>query len=388
LEAIPVSARTPRTPSYRHHKPSGQAVVTLGGRDIYLGPYGTKASKTAYDRAIAEWLAGGRRRASQAQLVIAELVPRYNKHVGPLYASNEPRNIRLALKPLRVLYGTTPACEIGPLALKAVRQTFVDSGLSRGEINKRTRRIVRFFKWAAAEELVDASVYQALKAVEGLKRGQGSVRESEPVKPVADVLVNAVKPHVSRQVCAMIELQRLTGMRPGEACMMRTCDINTQGRIWEYRPESHKTAHRGKCRVIFIGPQAQEILKPWLRTELGAYLFQPCESIAERRANMRANRKSRVQPSQQCREKAMPKRRPGERYRPDSYRWAIAKACEKAGVDAWHPHQLRHSAATRLRREFGLDVARAVLGHSSPVVTEVYAELDQAKAQEAMGKIG
>ena len=49
--------------------------------------------------------------------------------------------------------------------------------------------------------------------------------------------------------------------------------------------------------------------------------------------------------------------------------------------------QLRHSAATRIRREFGQDVARAVLGHSSPVVTEVYAELDQIKASEAVGEI-
>ncbi len=54
----------------------------------------------------------------------------------------------------------------------------------------------------------------------------------------------------------------------------------------------------------------------------------------------------------------------------------------------WHPNQLRHNAATRLRREFGLDVARAVLGHSSPVVTELYAELDGAKAAEAMEKVG
>ncbi len=56
-------------------------------------------------------------------------------------------------------------------------------------------------------------------------------------------------------------------------------------------------------------------------------------------------------------------------------------------IPHWHPHQLRHNAATRLRREFGFEVARAVLGHSSPVVTEVYAELDGAKAAEAMEKV-
>ena len=68
--------------------------------------------------------------------------------------------------------------------------------------------------------------------------------------------------------------------------------------------------------------------------------------------------------------------------------YAHARVAVKGVAPKWHPHQLRHNAATRLRREFGLDVARAVLGHSSPVVTEVYAELDQAKAAEAMAKIG
>jgi hypothetical protein len=47
-------------PSYRKHRPSGQAVVTLCGRDFYLGPHGTKASKLAYDRMISEWLQNGR----------------------------------------------------------------------------------------------------------------------------------------------------------------------------------------------------------------------------------------------------------------------------------------------------------------------------------------
>ena len=51
---------TNRNPSYRHHKPSGQAVVTLAGQDVYLGPYGTAASKREYDRVIGEFLARGR----------------------------------------------------------------------------------------------------------------------------------------------------------------------------------------------------------------------------------------------------------------------------------------------------------------------------------------
>ena len=45
-----------RTPSYRFHKPSGLAVVTLNGRDHYLGCYGTVTSKAEYDRLISKWL--------------------------------------------------------------------------------------------------------------------------------------------------------------------------------------------------------------------------------------------------------------------------------------------------------------------------------------------
>lgn len=54
----------------------------------------------------------------------------------------------------------------------------------------------------------------------------------------------------------------------------------------------------------------------------------------------------------------------------------------------WHPHQLRHNAATYLRKEFGLDVARVILGHSSIAVTEIYAEQDEAKARRVIKKIG
>jgi hypothetical protein len=50
-----------RTPSYRLHKPSGRAVVTIDGRDYYLGVHGSNESRAEYDRIIAEWLANGRR---------------------------------------------------------------------------------------------------------------------------------------------------------------------------------------------------------------------------------------------------------------------------------------------------------------------------------------
>ena len=50
---------TRTTPKYRRHKASGQAVVTIEGRDHYLGPWRTKASTIEYDRLIGEWLTYG-----------------------------------------------------------------------------------------------------------------------------------------------------------------------------------------------------------------------------------------------------------------------------------------------------------------------------------------
>jgi hypothetical protein len=51
---------------------------------------------------------------------------------------------------------------------------------------------------------------------------------------------------------------------------MRTIDINTAGAIWEYQPWRHKTEHHERERVVPLGPRAQEVLEPWLRTELEA----------------------------------------------------------------------------------------------------------------------
>jgi integrase len=360
---VPVPA--PRTPTYRHHKPSHQAVVTLDGRDFYLGRYNSAESRAAFDRLLSEWLSNGRRlpaSAEQADLTVNEVLVVYLRHADTYYVKDgrptvEPGNIRLAVRPLRQLHGHTLAREFGPLALKAVRAAMAGAGICRTEINRRIGRIVWLFKWAVSEEMIPPSVHQALRTVPGLRRGRADVRESEPVKPVADAFVDAIRPHVSRQVWAMVELQRLTGMRPGEVCSMRTADIDMSGPTWIYTPRRHKTEHHGRERRIPLGPSARTILQPWLRTELEAYLFSPAEAVAERRAEMRKRRRTPVQPSQQSRAKSRPAKRAGGGYTVDSYRRAIAYGVGRANAGSatrgepeiphWHPHQLRQGTARR-----------------------------------------
>jgi integrase len=315
---MPVHAS--RVPRYRLHKPSGLAVVSLGGRDVHLGKHDQPASRAEYDRLVAEWLQTGRSpavssSASPSDLTINELAEAYCRHADSYYVKNgvpttEPVNIRLAIRPLRQLYGHTLARDFGPVRLKAVCQEMVRADLCRNEVNKRVRHLLRAFKWAVGEELVPPSVHHGLQAVPGLKRGRADVRESVPVKPVPDAFVDAIEPFVSRQVWAMVELQRLSGMRSGEVCLIRTCDLDTSGRVWTYTPESHKTEHHGRERQIHLGPRAQEVLRPWLRTDLAAYLFSPAEAEAERHAGLRARRKTPVQPSQRDRRRRKPRKAP------------------------------------------------------------------------------
>jgi site-specific recombinase XerC len=67
---------------------------------------------------------------------------------------------------------------------------------------------------------------------------------------------------------------------------------------------------------------------------------------------------------------------------------ARCDACKAKAIPHWAPNQLRHAKATEIRREAGLDAARAVLGHRSPAVTEVYAEVDMSKAAAVMERLG
>lgn len=67
-----------RVPNHGRHA-SGQAVVRLGGKDFYLGRFGTPEAQAQYDTLIAEWLSRGRTlpQAQDAELSVNELVLAY-----------------------------------------------------------------------------------------------------------------------------------------------------------------------------------------------------------------------------------------------------------------------------------------------------------------------
>ena len=111
------------------------------------------------------------------------------------------------------------------------------------------------FRWAVENELVPPSTHHGLQSVRGLQRGRSEAKDYAPVRPVPDAWIEAVRPHVASPVRAMIDLQLLTGMRPGEVVQMRGCDLDVAGPIWFYRPSTHKTAHHGHERGDLHRPE-------------------------------------------------------------------------------------------------------------------------------------
>jgi integrase len=241
--------------------------------------------------------------------------------------------------------------------------------------------------------VIPATVYHALQAVRGLRKGTPAVREAKKVRPVGTRAIKAVLKRVRPVIRAMILFQFYTGCRPGEVCRLKPRRIHRSGKVWVYRPGRHKTAHHGKKRRVFIGPQAQKILAPWL-TDVAAddYVFSPRRAEATRQAERRAQRKTPLWPSHlqglAVKRKTNPLRPKRERYDSASYRRAIKRACQQAKIPNWAPNRLRHAAATRIRKRHGIELARIILGHSTAFTTEIYAEADRQKAMEVIAEMG
>jgi len=446
--------RRTKPPAYRQRPGFTQAIVTLRdaatgrARDFRLGEYGTPESRERYHRLIAEWEARDRRwpdlpathavTAGGSAITIDELLVEYRQWSESYYVPSHIAVLKMVFGVLRRYYGSTPAAEFGPNKMRLLRERMIlgDSSSdrprrpwARKSINTAMQRIRHVFKWAAARELVPASVYQSLCTLEPLKKGRTAARESPRIGVVAPDLLRRSLRFMSRPIRALVRLQLLTGTRAGELLALRACDleIDDVAGVWTYKPEQHKNAFREHERAIYFGPRAQRILRRFVvGRPTTAYLFSPADADAERRARAAANRKTPLnagnRPGTNRRQK--PERRPGERYCTASYRRAIEYACERAfpppeelarrrgesdgrwrarlkrsdrwedllewrRTHRWHPHQLRHNAATLLRREFGLEAAQLALGHASAHVTDaVYAERDRAKVIEIMKRIG
>ena len=354
-----------KIPEYRLHKSSGRAVVTIEGRDIYLGPHGSPESRDLYLKTLSKHFSGveveqpARKRTIEAVpvgLTVNELVLLYIKHAKSYYVkdgkpSDEFQCIASAVRPLVNLAGETLVSEFGPLSLKAVREDMIQGNKeeerkpwTRDYINKSISRIRRVFKWGVAQELIEPSVLQRLQALEPLLKGRTTARDNAARSAVPQEAINAVREIVSEQIRDMMDLAILTGARPGELVYLTSEMIDRTGDVWQATLQDHKMRYKGRRRVLYFGPQAQAIAKKYI------------------------NEKAKQ-------ERLFPMRR-------DTFSNAIKRACRKLEIPTFTGHWLRHNAGTKFRKLGGLDAAQVMLGHSHADVTQVYANADDAQAIE------
>ena len=388
----------------KYSKMNKYAVVYVHGKPHYLGLYGSEESKIAYARFLAEMqsnpvapLPCGKKK----NITVRELSAAFLDHAKSNPDSAEYRHCRvIALDFLGKLYGDDfPVDDFKPRCLVLVRAEMIKSRrFCRNTVNSYVRRIVSMFTWGVTEELVNPNTTLALKAVKSLPKGYTDTFDNQEREPVPDDVIERTLPFLSPTVRTMVQIQRITGMRPSEVYQMSVGDIDRtrENGLWYFIPQTHKTEkHIGK-KVIPLGKPEQKLLAPYLEgKKLAEAVFSPRTAMQEWYTERRANRKTKISPSQAARDqkrKTKPSRQ-NEFYDKFSYRQAIEHAIKKGNkvlpeekqIPHWFPYQLRHTAGTEAEKIGGLDKAQALLGHRTANVTKRYAH-GQLEIAESMAR--
>lgn len=383
-------------PAYCLHRATDQAYCTLREgkkrRVVYFGQFGGEQSLLQYstllrslhftEATVAAAVAEARSRIptsvslpSSLPLTVQRLYNLFQQWAPTHYRlptgglSREIDNYRDSFREILDLFGSRPVSTLSRSDLSAVRQRMIDRKLSRKVINQRIGRVVRVFVWGGDEDrgLVPDTVAAAFRLLKPLQPFRSEAAEREPVQavPAADLAkVLAVAHPVLRD---MLRLQLLTGMRPNEVRRLQKGMVQKRGRYLQVAfGAAHKMAYKGKSRICLLGPQACVLVRFWLRLtkDPSDHLFRPQNA---------PKAKGRVLSSH---------------YSKDAYILAVHRACVKAGVPNFGPNRVRHLAATEIRRQFGLEAAQVVLGHSSYRTTERYAAPVSELAERVAKKRG
>ncbi|MDZ4684034.1 MAG: site-specific integrase [Planctomycetaceae bacterium] len=345
---------------------TGRAFCKVNGEFISLGRGDNPESRARYAAVLTD-LAQGKPVESSRQLMlsvsdnltVAEFFLQFVVQEVPRYSRSEQHCFKTALRVAREMFGAVQVTEFGPLKLRLVRDAMVAGdpnakpkprrAWSRYTVNRQIKRIRAVFRWGVSWEVVPQSVADALSSVRSLACGETAASESTPRLSVPQSDMDRVRKQLRQKHRDIFDLLLLTGARPGEIIGLTTGKIDRSGELWRADLAHHKTAHKGKRRTLFFNPTAQLILRRYLQADPDAKLFK---------------------------------------MRRDNFAHVIGRACVRAGVAPFVPHQLRHTVATKLADEVGTEAAQRLLGHSDAAMTEHYSRGAERKAVEAVKKLG
>ncbi|MEM7230226.1 MAG: tyrosine-type recombinase/integrase [Planctomycetota bacterium] len=352
-----------------NQRPGAWRVYFGGERRVYRGT--REEAQRQCDLDFCAWVAGGHQRADSAVLVrdiekpVMDWAQSHYRVTPDSYNNSEARSLAIALEklntivriqlpgqqPKTVALWTMKAEEFTRIHLRALQDDLVRQSLSASYINATMRRIVTAFEQAYLLGLIPESIPDGLRKLRRIQKRDPRLAPKASVTSLPDMHVQQIVSSLRSPIVDIVKLLRVTGMRVGEVLQMRTSSIDTSDSdVWVYNlGTNHKTSEGYQHKVIYLGPQAQEILK--------LPLAQATDFVWASDKN------------------------PTGHVMPHTIRRAVQSACKRLGLPAYTTHQLRHTAITAAYREAMADSlakAKAVGGHRSD--SGVLAYIDRGSA--------
>lgn len=377
-------AKRKQAPKLCRHKARnlGYATDPTTGKEIYFGPWGLASTQEAYQRWVSEFFAPDEvAHRPNPTATVADLVERYLLWAKKYYrkrasgkTSTEINCIRQALNELAPWFDTLCA-SFKPSDLIAVRsaacarkQRGQDGGssgkpLKISTINAMIVRIRRMFARGVEWEIVPETVYRALMCVAHLSwRTAPHLEESTPVQPVDLDVVRQVFPHLNQKFRLMLRLHLFTGARLEEICSMRWSEIHPfRDGLSVYSPGEHKTAHHGIDKRIYIRDELITEMKA-LKGGLDHVFLSWCTGRSK-------SYRGPVQPS-------------GYRQAIERAQKRLARSRDAAGLPPlprWTLLQIRHTVATRIRQQHGIEGAQGAENDGAMAALLQFGDLAQER---------
>lgn len=354
--------------------------VILSGQAHYTkATFGTDECQAEHVALVQAWHGRGCEPLKRPRLpgelqgpkTVAQLSDAYLEHLrdtGAYQRNGRPTSqlgkIEVALRELKAVIGKVPVEAFQKVQLVRFRDSLQSSGrLQISTVNVKVRLVRQMLRWAEERGFYPERCLSSVLTLKPLKAPQKTRR-----KPVAEETIKAILPHLPRPVAAMVEVQWLTGMRPGEVCAMRWTDIDCSQDPWVYRVATAKTDHLGHETVYYLNRRCQELLQQF-RGPGRKTVFNPRDAVVECHGTSRPVGNGTV----------------GTRYKRLSYGQCIRRACERAGVEKFTPHAIRHAVLTAVANDpaRGPAAAQMLANHKTMRSTMVYLHPDRRLAIEA-----
>jgi integrase len=244
------------------------------------------------------------------------------------------------------------AGQFGKLAVSALTPTQAEAYARKPTWSASTQHdflgtLAAAFSWAERERIIDRTPLVGLRKPPKASRGPQSV--------VDEATVNAIIANTDAEFAALVRFLWLTGCRPSEAANLKAENVSLEERRAVLT--EHKTANRGKVRVIYFTEEAAAILREQQAEHPRGFLF----------------------------------RRPsGGKWTTHSITGKFARVCRQAGVKTT-AYCLRHSFATdALARGVPDAQVAELLGHSGTATLHKHYSHLGARSQalrEALGRV-